>query len=243
MPPPVGTVSVKTPGGSAALATAARSTSSRSVLSWFGVCGAACHPRVQRHFQSPRSRVRDRLGRGRRRARIEGGGCAAVRIDQAGEHHAGQEGHPEAEVLGGARPLRTGDASRQRDTVRLGRALGRTEQVALGLDAAFGAKQIVLQPRMMPRDYMREQPAPFLRQLFGRPDGAGRGVIGAPAGSRSRAWKSAPYLPRSCDKAGKRREALGAERRPRRPAPSATSLRWRASGSHSASGRPATLCA
>jgi hypothetical protein len=37
LPPPVGTVSVKTPCGSAALATAARSTSSRSALSWLGV--------------------------------------------------------------------------------------------------------------------------------------------------------------------------------------------------------------
>ena len=169
MPPPVGTVSVKTPCGSAALATAARSTSSRSVLSGLGAatrspihaCSAVSSAAIDGCSTSSII-IATTSG-------IESSGGGAVCVDQAGEDHAGEERHPEPGFILQAHAGGTGDPLRQHEAVSLGRALSRGKQVALGLDATFRAEQIVLQPSMVPRDDMREQPDPTFGGKRSRP--------------------------------------------------------------------------
>jgi hypothetical protein len=85
---------------------------------------------------------------------IEGGSGGAVCVNEAGKDHASEESDPESRIT--LALLRAVDDLWQYKPIGPRRALDRREQAALGLDAALGAKQIVLQPRMMPRNDMRE---------------------------------------------------------------------------------------
>ena len=165
LPPPVGTVSVNTPCGSAALingcaqhivAQRIERTWGNDALPAIHACSAVSSAAIEGCSTSCSCARRPRASKA--------AAARAVCVDKAGENHAGQEGDPKPGFLFGPR-MPSGPATFRGNTRPSAWAARSTvaEQVSFGLDATFRAKQIVLQPSMVPRDHMREQPAPCRR--------------------------------------------------------------------------------